>query len=291
MAYLINGERVEDEVFADEFETIKEHYQSLGQVVCCDRDKEFWGYARENVINRTVLEQASIRRFGDISDEEVDARFEALKAEHGGESEFYDNTGFNAGDQGMIKRRLRSSMIIDRLIEAELGEPAAPAPEEIAEYYERNLDRYLTKEEVRVSQIFIEPSSHDAAREAYVLLRELREQLVDGEIDFDEAAREHGSDPERDVDLGFMRQGETMPEIESITFSMRIGEVSPVIATHYGFHLFKVTEQKPPEPIPQEEIPGLAEQCATELRNAAVAGLIERIKTESEIEELSSTEA
>ena len=34
MAFIINGKRIGDEVFEDEFESIKEHYQSLGEVVC-----------------------------------------------------------------------------------------------------------------------------------------------------------------------------------------------------------------------------------------------------------------
>ena len=60
MAFIINGEKIGDEVIEDEFESIKEHYINAGEVVCCDRDEEFQTYARENVINRVLLEQASI---------------------------------------------------------------------------------------------------------------------------------------------------------------------------------------------------------------------------------------
>ena len=72
MAYIINGEKIEDSVIADEFESIKDHYQSMGEVVCCDRDEEFWEYARTNVINRTLLEQESNKRFGEVEDAAVD---------------------------------------------------------------------------------------------------------------------------------------------------------------------------------------------------------------------------
>jgi parvulin-like peptidyl-prolyl isomerase len=285
MAYLINGEKIDDSVIADEFESIKDHYQSMGEVVCCDRDEEFWQYARENVVNRTLLEQESNARFGVVPDEEVDARFEQLKAEHGGEQNFYDNTGFNKGDQEVIWKKLKSSMTVDRLLEAEIGEIPEPTDEERKAFYEANIDNYLSQEEIRVSQIFIEPSSHDAAREAYTALREVREQLLDGK-DFDEAAREHGSDEDRDIDLGFMKQGETMPEVEAITFSMRIGEVSPIVATHYGFHLFKLTDRKEPAPIPIDEVEGLTEQIILERRNEAVEAVIEDLKEKGSVEEV-----
>lgn len=286
MGYLINGQKIDDSVLEDEFESIKDHYQSLGEVVCCDRDQEFWSYARENVINRTLLEQESNARFGVVPDEEVDARFEELKKEHGGEQEFYDNTGFNRGDEKVIRQKLKSSLTVDRLLSEELEDERQPTDEELEAFYRENIQDYMRPEEVRVSQIFIEPSSHDAAREAYVALRSLREELLDGK-DFDDAAREHGSDEDREIDLGFMKEGQTMPEVESITFSMRVGEISPVIATHYGFHIFKVTDRREPTPVPQSEIEGLEDQWKTETRNKAVEGMIDRLKEKGTIEEIS----
>ncbi|MAS93853.1 MAG: hypothetical protein CMO55_11730 [Verrucomicrobiales bacterium] len=284
MAITVNGESISDDEIEEEFDSIKEHYQNLGEVVCCDRDQEFQQYARENLINRTLLEQESMKKFGNLDDSVVEKRFEELKAEHGGEQEFFENTGFTPGDKKMILRRLRSSMLVDRLLESELPELKDPTDEELEAYYQENISRYLSEEEVRVSQIFIEPASHEAAREAYLALREVRKEILNGK-DFDQAAAEHGSDEERDIDLGFMKQGTTMPEVEAITFSMEIGEVSPVIATHYGFHLFKVTDRKDPAPIPRDEIETLEEQWKTESRNTAVESYISSLRDQGTIEE------
>jgi hypothetical protein len=289
MAFIINGKHIADEVLEDEFESIKEHYQSMGEVVCCDRDTEFRTYARDNVINRTLLEQESVKRYGDVGDEAVEARFEEIKAEHGDEQKFYDNTGFNPGDRRIILEKLKSSMMVDRLFEAELQLPVDPSDDELEAYYQANLARYMSTEEVRVSQIFIEPSSHEAAREAYLALRELRRELFAGK-DFDIAAREHGSD-DREIDLGFMKQGETMPEVEAITFSMEVGEISPIVATHYGFHLFKLTDRKEPAPLPRADIPGLLDQYLQEKRALAIEELIDKLKTNGSIEEVAGTEA
>ncbi len=286
MAFIINGVRIEDEEIAEEFESIKEHYQAQGEVVCCDRDEEFQQYARDNVVNRTLMEQESVKRFGEVSDDAVAEKFEEIKAEHGGEKEFYDNTGLNKGDEAMIIRRLKSSMTVDRLMDDELPFPEAPSEEALEAYYQENIARFMSEEEVRVSQIFVEPSSHEAAREAFVALRDLRRELLEGK-DFDVAAQEHGSD-DRDTDLGFMKQGDTMPEIEAITFSMEIGEISPVVATHYGFHLFKVTEKKAPAPIPKEEIPTLGEQLLTEQRNNAIQAVIDKLRDQGDIKEVES---
>lgn len=290
MAFIINGATVGEELIEDEFESLKEHYQRLGEVVCCDRDVELRGYARENVINRILLEQESLKRFGPIDDAEVEARFEALKAEHGGDQEFYDNTGFNRGDRNVILAKLKSSLMVDRLLAEEVPVPETATDEELERYYQENIERFMGEEQVRVSQLFIEPRSHDAAREAYFALRAVRREILAGK-DFDTAAREHGSDEDRDIDLGFMRQGQTMPEIEAITFSMEIGEVSPIIATHYGFHLFKVTDRKEATPIPRAEINDLEERYLGERRALGIADLIDRVKAASTIEEFETGEA
>jgi hypothetical protein len=285
MAFIINGAHIGDDVIEDEFESLKEHYQRLGEVVCCDRDVELRTYAKENVVNRTLLEQESVKRFGEIDDASVESRFEALKEEHGGDQNFYDNTGFNRGDRNVILAKLKSSLTVDRLLEAEVNVPDKATEEELERYYQDNLQRFLGEEEVRVSQIFIEPSSHEAAREAYIALRAVRRELLAGK-DFDQAAREHGSDEDREIDLGWMKQGQTMPEVEAITFSMEVGEISPIVATHYGFHLFKVTERKEATPIPRGEIQGFEEKYLSERRAIGIANLIDRIKSGSTVEEV-----
>lgn len=287
MAFIINGVLVPDEVFEEEFDSLKEHYQRMGETVCCDRDTELRGYARDNVINRTLLEQESEKRFGGVDENSIEARFEELKTEHGGEQSFYENTGFNRGDRRIIFEKLKSSLLIDRLFDAELKVPDKPTEEELEAYYRENLDQFLGEEEVRVSQIFIEPSSHEAAREAFLALRSLRRELLLGK-DFDEAARAHGSDEDREINLGYMKQGRTLPEVEAITFSMEIGEISPIVATHYGFHLFKVTDRKEALPIPRSEITGFEENYLSERRAQEIAALIDRIKSSSTIEEASA---
>tara|TARA_R110002096_G_scaffold425551_3_gene634265 strand:+ start:822 stop:1694 length:873 start_codon:yes stop_codon:yes gene_type:complete len=287
MAYIINGTRIEDNVIESEFESIKDHYESLGETVCCDRDQEIWELARANVVSRTLLEQESVSRHGEIEHSAVDTRFAALIEEHGGEDNFYENTGFNPGDVSVIREKLKSGLMIDRLLEGELANEGEPSDDDLEAYYQKNIGDYMTEEEVRVSQIFIEPSSHEAAKEAYNALRELRKELIKGK-DFDTAAREHGSDEDRDIDLGFMKQGETMPEVEAITFSLEQDEISPVVATHYGFHVFKLTGRKDPQPIPRVEIENLKGRLLSEKRALAIDQYIESLKAKGSVEEIAA---
>ena len=57
MPLIINGESVPDGLVEQEFEGIKAHYERMGAMSCCERDPEFRGYARENVVARVLINQ------------------------------------------------------------------------------------------------------------------------------------------------------------------------------------------------------------------------------------------
>jgi len=46
-------------------------------------------------------------------------------------------------------------------------------------------------------------------------------------------------------DLGFFPRGQMPPAFDAVVFSLRPGQVSDVVSTDYGFHLFRVIELKP----------------------------------------------
>ena len=78
-----------------------------------------------------------------------------------------------------------------------------------------------------------------------------------------------------------------MPEIEAITFSLRDNEVSPVVATQFGFHIFKLMDRKLPAPTPYEEVKAtLPEQFSAKRREDQINALIEKLKATATIEEV-----
>ena len=90
MPLIINGEVVEDGVVDAEFGQIKAHFEQQANVSCCERDEEFLGYAKENVIARTLLAQAAQEKIPAPSPEEVDEKLAALIEEAGGKDAFYE---------------------------------------------------------------------------------------------------------------------------------------------------------------------------------------------------------
>ena len=57
MPLTINGETVDDGLLDAEFSQIKAHFEQQANISCCERDDEFMGYAKDNLIARVLLAQ------------------------------------------------------------------------------------------------------------------------------------------------------------------------------------------------------------------------------------------
>ena len=98
--------------------------------------------------------------------------------------------------------------------------------------------------------------------------------------------REHSDKPEEEADLGWYKRGELMDEFELITFSMEVGEISPVFSTQWGMHLAKLIERRCPEPIPLEEVKDeIRELIKAENRESKLKAYIEKLKETATIKE------
>jgi peptidyl-prolyl cis-trans isomerase D len=74
---------------------------------------------------------------------------------------------------------------------------------------------------------------------------------------FDELARKYSEDPgtkDKGGDLGWIVQGQTVPEFEKAAFSLQPGSISDLVKTQYGFHIIKVLEKETAHTKPFEEV-------------------------------------
>lgn len=253
MALVVNGERIDDAVLDGEFSGIKAYFESLGNVSCCERNDEFRGYARENVVARVLLAQEAARSHPPVPDDEVDAAIAKLKEEHGGEERFYAAVGAGPEQMAIVRRDVEVNLRVRAALEQLTASDPAPTDAELRAYYEQHLDAYKTPEEVRASHILKAPTRGEQREAAYQSLRDVRGQLLAG-ADFDVLASEHSDKAQDHIDLGFFKRGELAEEFELVAFSMEVGELSPVFVSPFGFHLVKLTERKPAVPRPLEKI-------------------------------------
>jgi peptidyl-prolyl cis-trans isomerase SurA len=165
-----------------------------------------------------------------------DAAFRQALAEAGRTPELYREE---------MTRQFRDQTLVQRFIRQRLGAmPPAPVGDaEIRAFFDANRERLGERPEtVSFQQVIVRPQASDTARRA--ALRTMEEVLRElaGGADFEVLARRFSMDGtrERGGDLGWFRQGQMVREFDRAVFSMRAGQVSPVVETEFGFHLIRL---------------------------------------------------
>jgi peptidyl-prolyl cis-trans isomerase SurA len=101
-------------------------------------------------------------------------------------------------------------------------------------------------QQTHVRHILLKVTPTMTAVEAKRKLAEMKERLDNKAATFEELARLSSNDGSaaKGGDLGWLFPGDTVPEFENVMNGLKIGEVSDVVETQYGFHLIQVTERK-----------------------------------------------
>ncbi len=137
------------------------------------------------------------------------------------------------------------------------------APEEAAEYYEKNKDRFAVPETVRASHILVDGEEEMA---------KVKADLGAG-MSFEDAAKKYSTCPSKEQggDLGFFSKAEMVKEFAEAAFAMKVGDVTAEpVKTEYGLHLIKLTDRKEASVKPLDEV---KDEIAGGLENEKKAGV------------------
>jgi peptidyl-prolyl cis-trans isomerase SurA len=112
-------------------------------------------------------------------------------------------------------------------------------------------DRKPSRGEIRVSHIMVRfheqlPTPEDTLK-GYAEIKVLQDSLRAGS-DFAELAKAHSEDAGSAAaggDLGFIGRRRAVQPFDEAAFSLRVGQVSGIVRTPFGYHLIKVTAEKP----------------------------------------------
>ncbi|WP_349496699.1 peptidylprolyl isomerase [Sideroxydans sp. CL21] len=109
----------------------------------------------------------------------------------------------------------------------------------------RNKDAAVVVTQTHARHILIKTSELVSENEAKSRLQEIK-QRIDKGADFAEEARLHSDDgsASQGGDLGWLSPGETVPEFESAMDALKVGQISGLVQTGFGWHLIQVLERR-----------------------------------------------
>jgi peptidyl-prolyl cis-trans isomerase SurA len=121
---------------------------------------------------------------------------------------------------------------------------------EMRDFYVANRDSLAVKPVTwNIGMIMRQVEPSEATDQAQLkAIRAIQEKLKSG-ANFADLAREYSDCPsaERGGDLGFFSKGMMVKPFEDAAFALKVGEVSDVVKTQYGYHLIKLEEKRDDE--------------------------------------------
>ena len=180
-----------------------------------------------------------------ISEQELESAIEDTKKDYPEEKVFQEMLLHRYLNYDEWKEGLRRQLLVRKII-AKIYEGISPiTPDEIKAYFDSHEIEFAQPPMVKFSQIVTH--SEDEAKA-------LRERLLKGEH-LDELARQYSTAPEAEDggEVGWISQDALDESIDKVIFSLPVGEISPVVKTPYGYHIFQVDSKRPEGPMSLQE--------------------------------------
>jgi len=213
----------------------------------------------EKLIEEKLIDQEAKKSGIKISNKDVEATLEEIKRRNGATQEDLERALAVEGlTVETYKKQLEKSLQRQKLINWSVKVEEKPGEKELREFYQKNISRYRTGETYRPAQILFairKGATPEEIREIRKKCQNVLEKIKKGE-DFGEMALLYSEDTSNKDhgDLGFFRKGELLPVFEREALRLKVGEVSGIIRTDFGFHIIKLLDRKGTDPLPFEEV-------------------------------------
>ena len=154
------------------------------------------------------------------------------------------------------KKNIEKEIIRSKFMSRVIGSRVNISKDEIEFYYDRKGDAFILPVEIRLGQILLLTSnsaSEDGKKEIRSKAKWILDKIKGGE-DFEELASKYSQVPGEGGNLGYVRKGEINSEIEKVVFNLKKGEVSGLVETSLGLHIFKILDIKEKSKKPLFEV-------------------------------------
>jgi len=197
----------------------------------------------QRLINDKLLFSEAKRTEIEVTDEDVQLRIEEVKKRFANEEEFKMNLLRENITLGELEKKYKERIMIDKLINTEIRGRISVAPSEVTEYYRTHKDEFREPKKVKVRSILIRVDERRPAEKALEKSKEILARLEEGG-DFSLLAKEYSEGPYRDKggDMGWVKENELMTRINDVLFKLDKDEMSGIVKTNLGFHIFRIDD-------------------------------------------------
>lgn len=221
--------------------------------------QEVYRNVLERLIDEKLIDQEVKKSGIKISAKEIEAIVEEVKRRNAVTQEVLERA---LAAEGMTleayKKKIETDLQRKKLINWSVKIETKVGEKELRDFYQKNKDRYRPNESYRPGHILFVVPKEATPEEVRVIKKKCQDVLekIKGGDDFGEMALLYSQDASNKDrgDLGYFKKGELFPTLEREALRLKVGEVSGVVRTEFGFHIIKLLDRKGVEPLPFEEV-------------------------------------
>lgn len=285
MAFVVNGEKIEDSVIQQEVERLRPDYERVfADQDPREKEAQLLDWSRENVIERVLINQDAQKNGQAIPSDKVEATLAKLKEQYEDPQQLYKALDADSDDK--IKEAIEAQMRIEQTLSNVCKGVSKPSKTAIKEYYEQNKDQFGTEERIRVAHIVKHVNWQTDEESAFQAISQAHEELKNGAA-FEMVVDKYTDCADNGGDLGFIMKGQMVEEFEDVVFNLGIGQMSDIFRSRFGFHIAKVYAREPEGVAGLEDVQErIVETLEEQMRGKAIDNFVDELRSKAKIEEV-----
>lgn len=286
----VNGKPVTAFELNEEFQDILPLEGTYHGGISKEKVAEIKEKALNKLIEKELQYQYALEKGIAIPKKDIDNELANMEERFGSSKKFRETVkkaGITMEElKGFIKKRLLTA----KAMELEVKSKSALSDAEIKDYYEKNKSSFKRPVEFSASHILIgvDPSASKDEREKKLkLAKEVLAKVKKGES-FEELAKRYSTDQMSAAvggDIGKFHKGMADESFEKAVLSLKVGEISDIVETLYGYHIIKLTGLKPETQLSFDEVkPDIKQRLEKKRADELYKKWIDDLKAKAKIE-------
>lgn len=244
--------------------------------------------ALTHLINKDLLIQAAKRANIQISKEDVNEAIQNFAAQrHMSVKELVHKIAKEGISESQLRQTMTENLLVQRLEQSEVMAKSQVTDAEInsaiarAQQEGRQLPPPLTAYSYHVQHILIKNDNAVSRK----LINQIAHQARSG-ASFEQLARQYSQDgsAENGGDLGWLVDGETVPQFEATFKALQPGQISQPVRTQFGWHVIRLEDVKSDDSPQQRIRNGMRAVLVQEKREILHQNLLKQLQNQSYID-------
>lgn len=248
-AAVVNGTVITKDEYNKELGLFKQQVAAQQQVLSDEQLSQFSKDLLENLIQRVLLDEEIAKAKIKVDQKTVDEELANIKSQFPSPEEYTAALSEQGFTEESLKIQISKTKARDAFFDEKFRKTITITDDDAMVYYTTHSDIFTQPEQVRASHIIIllpPGASADEKKQALAKIKTVETKLKNGG-DFAALAKEYSMDgsKEQGGDLDFFGPGEMVPQFEDAAFALKVGEISGIVETQFGYHLIKLTDRRP----------------------------------------------